>query len=78
MKRNVRGNDRFYVRQGHEGYDFFVSLYEKGANWKMVIFLNLLFLSLHFKNFILYLLLFSVISELSSVVIFYNHLYLKK
>lgn len=36
VKRNVRGNDRFYVRQGHEGYDFFVSLYEEGSNSKKV------------------------------------------
>jgi len=28
VRRNVRGDDRFYVRQGHGGYDFLSGLYE--------------------------------------------------
>lgn len=40
IKRNVRGNDRLYVRQGHKGYEFLVTLYETGSNWKLEIDMN--------------------------------------
>ncbi|GBL98516.1 5'-3' exoribonuclease 2 [Araneus ventricosus] len=40
VKRNVRGKDRLYIRNGHKGYDFFVSLYETGTNWKLEIDMN--------------------------------------
>jgi hypothetical protein len=28
VRRNVRGDDRLYVRQGHSGYEFLQGLYE--------------------------------------------------
>ncbi|KFM64852.1 5'-3' exoribonuclease 2, partial [Stegodyphus mimosarum] len=40
IKRNVRGNDRLYVRKGHKGYDFLIALYENGKNWKLEINMN--------------------------------------
>ncbi|UYV73628.1 XRN2, partial [Cordylochernes scorpioides] len=30
-RRNVRGDDRLYVRQGHTSFDFFIGLYENGG-----------------------------------------------
>ncbi|GIY73128.1 5'-3' exoribonuclease 2 [Caerostris darwini] len=40
VKRNVRGKDRLYIRNGHSGYEFLVALYENGSNWKLEIDMN--------------------------------------
>ncbi|GFW25568.1 5'-3' exoribonuclease 2 [Trichonephila clavipes] len=39
-RRNIRGKDKLYVRNGHAGYEFLVALYEAGSNWKSEIDMN--------------------------------------
>lgn len=39
-RRNVRGKDKLYIRNGHSGYGFLVALYETGSNWKLEIDMN--------------------------------------
>lgn len=35
IKRNVRGHDRFYIRRGHNGYDYLIGLYESNRSGVM-------------------------------------------